>query len=144
MAVLRFRMSGQDFEFDGSRDLSALEVCALDEIGLRLDDFALAMTRLDDGLNVRVLCAVAYIARLRVNPQTRWRDFAASIAPATFEQLPAADEPEPVAETPEAPEPNRATRRAAAKRRPKGQGAEQPAEPVTVGDALAEPTPASG
>lgn len=96
MAVLRFRMSGRTFVFDGDRDWTAAELWALDEIGVGHDELVTVLTRsseVERGRALRVMCALAYVAALREDPDTKWAEFSRTIVPATFEALP---DPAPV------------------------------------------------
>lgn len=100
-SVLRFKMSGRTFAYDGARDLSALEVTELRNVGVTVEELVALLGALGEGelmlsvdAKLRAMCALAYLAALREDPATEWRPFAASIYPSTFEVLP---DPMPVA-----------------------------------------------
>lgn len=128
--VMRFRMSGQTFEYDWAQELTAADTFALDEMGVKVTELDDAITNADamasgdrvfTQMGLRVICAVAFLAHRRDGHDTPWKDFSRTIAPASLEVL-------AVDTTPD----NRAGRRAAAKRNGKTKPGGK------VGEALAE------
>lgn len=91
MTVLRFKMSGRLFEFDGARDWSAAELWALDDVGVGYEEMLAVLTNaggVAESRALRVMCALAYICAVREDPATQWAAFSRTIVPATFEVVP--------------------------------------------------------
>lgn len=102
--VFRFRMSGRTFAFDDDEPVTALDLCAFDEVGI---DPVVAIGLLQDvadgkqanGIRaLRAICALAYLSALREGSTETWREFARTIQPDTLEFVPEPVQVAPVVE----------------------------------------------
>lgn len=98
--MLRFDMSGQRFEFDATKKITAGEFFLIDEIlGVKVDAFLEAVA---GGLTgerslssvVKEFCVVAFLAQRRGGGRQSWVEWAETVEPETIRLIP--DEP-PVA-----------------------------------------------
>lgn len=95
--MLRFEMSGQRFEFDTAKKITAAEFFLVDEIlGVKVDAFleavAAGLTG-DRSLSsvVKEFCVVAFLAQRRAGGRSSWAEFAETVEPETIRLIP--DEP---------------------------------------------------
>lgn len=102
MAVFRFRVSGQVFEFDD--DPALLMGSELELIEERVGDLLDWGRRISDGpLKYRDILVVTYLAARRAGDTRPWSEFIATIAPLTFQIVEDETPPHVRAEVPAPP-----------------------------------------
>jgi hypothetical protein len=133
MTLMRFKIGGPGGEhelvYDWAQDLTGADIWWLEEMGLtprvleevieKAHTIAAGEDRgLVNGLGLKALCAIAYVAYRRGGGEKPWINFAAGVTPRTFEVLEMVEPP-----------PNRPKRRS---------GARPATKTATVGDALVD------
>ena len=102
MTLMRFKIGGPGGEhelvYDWAQDLTAADIWWLEEMDLtprvleevieKADTIAAGEDRgLVNGLGLKALCAIAYVAYRRGGGDKQWTTYAAGITPRTFEVL---------------------------------------------------------
>lgn len=92
--MLRFEMSGQRFEFDTAKKITAGEFFVIDEIlGVKVDAFLEAVAAGLTGERslssvVKEFCVVAFLAQRRAGGRRSWAEFAETVEPETIRLIP--------------------------------------------------------